>query len=353
MIPSKSHISKQGCKLISDAYSPQEITEAFSEINEWRALHLKPLQELCSQLDSLFSGISLKVEFSSSRIKRMESIVDKLRNNSDKDMRLGGLDDIGGARYVFDGIDSLLSAYEALKSFAPDGFTLKRIRNYVYADDNGVGPKASGYRSIHFVYEYSSEDKTYDGLHVELQIRTLLQHSWAMAVETASMIDRVSLKADVDDGSEWREFFKLVSAIFSKEENMPVLSEFESLSSKELCNEYFRFNNKYKLLEQFRAMRAVTEKRPPLTQDGYYLLTLDLDKKVVSISSYPSASKDKAAMDFSDVEMYIRKDNKVALLVSLSKMTELRTAYPSYFLDTGQFLRVMKNFYDNCNHAEW
>ena len=350
MEPSKSHVSKLGLTLISESASEQDMAKALAEVDIWRALHLKPLQSICEQLDSLFKKASIPVEFSSSRIKRMESIIAKLHNNSKGNMRLGGLDNIGGARYVFKDMECFLVAYEALKGFSPKDFSVKKIHNYTFTDDNGSGPKESGYRSIHFIYEYKSDDKVYDGLHVELQIRTVLQHSWAMAVETASMIDRVSLKANINDGNEWREFFRLVSAIFSRNEKTQVLAGYDN---GDICERYHDFNKQHKLLEQFRALRTVTEKRPPVSQDGYYLLTLDLDKKIVNISSYANDKKDNATRDFAYIELLVRKNNTVALLVSLSQMTKLRTAYPSYFLDTGHFLDVMKKFYDDCSFLNW
>lgn len=52
-------------------------------------------------------------------------------------------------------------------------------------------PKMDGYRGIHDVYEYdvrSDYGVMWNGLLIEIQYRTLLQHSWATAVEVAGLL---------------------------------------------------------------------------------------------------------------------------------------------------------------------
>src|SRR5439155_14406089 len=52
-------------------------------------------------------------------------------------------------------------------------------------DDYIEKPKGSGYRSVHLIYRYTSDrSKTYNGLKIEMQFRSALQHAWATAVET-------------------------------------------------------------------------------------------------------------------------------------------------------------------------
>ena len=108
-------------------------------------------------------------------IKRMTSIEEKLRNNATKRTKLGGLQDIGGLRFVLSSIEELDAVKKLLDTFAPVQFTFKRSYDYV------AHLKESGYRSIHYVYQYVSEDEKFNGLSVELQVRNRLQHSWTMA----------------------------------------------------------------------------------------------------------------------------------------------------------------------------
>ena len=68
-------------------------------------------------------------------------------------------------------------------------------------------PKPSGYRSIHLVYKYKNPiSPEYNGLFVELQIRTRLQLAWATAVETMGTYLGHALKSS--EGPErWLDFF--------------------------------------------------------------------------------------------------------------------------------------------------
>ena len=36
-------------------------------------------------------------------------------------------------------------------------------------------------------------------------------------------------------------------------------------------------------------------------------------------------------------------------MVSIEKMQEIKKAYPSYFLDTNEFLNALEDFEDKCN----
>jgi hypothetical protein len=56
----------------------------------------------------------------------MTSISEKLRNNIDKDMKLGGLQDIGGIRYVFADIKTLNEFDNKLQAHTFNGFEFKK-----------------------------------------------------------------------------------------------------------------------------------------------------------------------------------------------------------------------------------
>ena len=341
---SKKQITKAGNTLISSDADTLERGMASALVDKWRVLHIVPLQKLNEQLEALFTSEGLNYSFCSQRMKRMTSILDKLRNNQENQMGLGNLDDIGGVRFVFHNIEDVQRADAILQNFAPQNFTLKRVKNYIER------VKTSGYRSIHYIYEYQTDEADYDGLKVELQIRTKLQHSWAMAVETASMISQTSLKANIDDGSVWRQFFVLISAIFSIKENCPKIAAYSEATLTELCNEYFKYENRHKLLTQLSALSVVTENKKGSANDSFYLLMLDIAERKVRIATYDEHSADEAAGAFTATERSIaNNDNEVALLVSVNKMNEIREAYPSYFLDVQQFYKVVEEFYKNCN----
>ena len=88
------------------------------------------------------------------------------------------MQDVGGARAVLptiDEVDELRALYRRSRA----RHTLANEKDYIR------NPKPSGYRGIHLVYRYQSDrSKVYNGLQIELQLRTRTQHAWATAVET-------------------------------------------------------------------------------------------------------------------------------------------------------------------------
>lgn len=338
MIYSRHSLDKAGEYLLGD--DPFKRNDALEKIRSWRETHLFVLQKFYDQLKSYLETNDIGYSFSSMRIKRMTSIESKLRNNKDKGMKLGGLQDIGGARVVVRDIQSLDKLSSALTLFTPKDFRLTKAYDYVDA------PKESGYRSIHYVYKYGSEDKTYDGLSIELQTRTKLQHSWAMAVETASLISQTTLKAEVADGSEWREFFRLVSALFSKEEDRPVLASYKGISDIGLCEKYFHYDES-RFIDQLQALRVTVSLNFENVKGGYCVLIIDFKKKMVHAQAFINEQKDNAISLFNNMEQSIKKD-EAALMVAIDDINEIKDAYPSYFLDTKDFLDFLMGFSNNC-----
>lgn len=334
----RNQINKAGEALIGD--DPFKRQQAVELVTDWRQSHLPVLRELNDELTEFLTANGIEFEFSSHRIKRMQSIVEKLRNN--ESMGLGGLQDIGGIRFVFPDSHTLELAEAMLYGFNPKNFERKKEYDYV------TSPKPSGYRSIHYVYKYVSENPEYNGLQIELQIRTQLQHSWAMAVETASLISGTSLKASIQDGSVWRDFFKLVSAVFSKKEGKPVLKEYADYNDEQLCGEYFYFAEEHKLVDTLRALRvAFGYDQHKRTGDCYCVLIINFVSRRVGFRYYDTAEEALASDMFTKMEQTITSD-EAALMVSMEKIEELQKAYPSYFLDTGKFIEVLEEFERNC-----
>lgn len=339
MLYSRHKLDRAGEALIGS--DPFLRKEALTIVQQWRDTHLFVMQELNKQLVEFFADNNTHYAFSSMRIKRMISIEEKLRNNAAKRTKLGGLQDIGGLRFVFSSIEELDDVKEMLDAFVPAQFIFRRSYDYV------TRPKESGYRSIHYVYQYVSKDEKFNGLSVELQVRTRLQHSWAMAVETASLISKTSLKADMDNEQEWRGFFKLVSALFSREEHKPVLELYDGCTTKQLCDAFFEYKKK-KLVDQFKALRVTVNINLDDDERGYCVLTIDFVKQIVHAKIYPSADYKGATEMFSEIEATINED-EAALMVAIDKIREIKEAYPSYFLDTKSFLEYLDEFDKKCS----
>lgn len=339
---SRKEIDKAGKIIISTSPDLFEQAEAVVKVDDWRKLHLPVIELLSSHVSSLLAKNRIAVSFSSQRLKRMTSIKEKLMRSTS--MGLGGVQDIGGGRFVFEDMDSLLRAKDCIANAAFPDFSLDHdLYDYISR------PKDSGYRSIHFVYKYTKPESDLDGMRVELQIRTKLQHDWATAVETAELISNSSLKAS-QGNQAWLDFFKLVSAIFARRENQPVNTLFEGITEEEYCIRYFKMNNKFKFVDNLNALvGAVNLTEQQSFTGGYVLLVIDYKEKNVRFRHFKQDEKDNANEQYAQIEKNVDKTREAVVLVAVSDVKELREAYPSYFLNAEEFVTALSDFQHTCS----
>lgn len=177
-------------------------------MGNWRSSHSYPLHALKMTLRRrarrLESGALV-----AQRLKRLPSIVNKLERS--QGMKLSRMHDIGGCRAVLTNIQQvrkLVDSYQISRGKNP-----KTRAEFVKPYDYIAEPKVDGYRSIHLVYKYRSDSelhKCWNGLRIEIQIRSRLQHAWATAVETVDAFSGTSLKTTGGSGSEktdWGRFY--------------------------------------------------------------------------------------------------------------------------------------------------
>lgn len=337
---SRNQLNNTGQVLISATDDLLRLSAAVTLVEDWRKNHQVPMLHLFQGVSAILSGAGLQAAFSSQRLKRMTSITDKLRRNTE--MRLGGVQDIGGVRFVFDDVDTLEKAKAVLEKTVPDGFETERTYNYV------ANPKESGYRSIHFVYKFHSDDEETDGLRIELQIRTRLQHDWATAVETAELISRSPLKSGTGD-KEWLDFFKLVSAIFARKEKSPVHTYFTDFTEQQFCRTYSGLDNSHHFLELLNSLAIAVKHAGDIeAANGYALLYTDFENHSVSFRHYTEEKFPAANAMYAQMESRLDNTKGAVVLVSVHDMDELREAYPSYFLNASEFVAALKNFTNDC-----
>lgn len=342
---SRNKINVSGQALVAGPDIGFPFFDANIIIEDWRSLHMLPLEHLVKNITQILSEAGITASFSSHRLKRMTSIIAKLRHNPT--MRLGGVQDIGGARFVFEDIPTLLKAKDIIANATLDSFIPDR-KIYDYVTSEGLGPKDSGYRSIHFIYKYISENPDYDGLRVELQIRTRLQHDWAMAVETAELLSQSPLKAGLGD-KYWMDFFKLSSAVFAKKEGMPVEQSYASMDEQGFCIEYSKLEKKCRFLEQLQGLvSAVKITEQHSLAMGYAVIYIHFVDRIVQLRHYSNGELESASRYYSEVEKSINNIEAAVVLVAVSDMKELQEAYPSYFLNASEFVQALNEFQHTC-----
>jgi len=314
---SKKQIDKAGKTIVNRDVSQEEIDKAFAILNNWRAAHVSPLNTIASSLTSNNSN-AIVVQ----RLKRLDSIIEKLRRFPQ--MSFSKMQDLGGCRVILDSIDQVYEVISQHKS-PNKSFTLKKENDYIQ------NPKTSGYRSYHMVYQSN------DSLLVEIQFRTYLQHLWATALETMSIYMGTNLKSGIGKEDILR-FFVLVSSLFALKEGTPVCLD-TSNNPKELIAEIRELDNQFHILEKLSTMSA--KFNPSNESKGYYLMELDTLTNKLEINYFPMNQAQEAIQLYTHMEsLQIPIFNTV--LVSASSFDTLKRAYPNYFLDTSQFIAILK-----------
>lgn len=330
----RKQITRAGAELLhpSDARAH---TEALKLVNHWRACHAYPINTFQSTLRARLKRLDLERALVATRLKRIPSIVKKLQNN--EGMALARMQDVGGLRAIVTNMKQV----RALEAIYKESLFTHELTD---TDDYIDNPKDSGYRSLHLIYRYRNPlAPQYDKLSLELQIRTKTQHIWATAVETVGTFINHALKSS-EGPDEWLEYFQVVGAVFALIERCPIHERFAHLSEKELlqqCVELGASLDVVHRLQQFAiAAQAVTDNR---AQGNYHLIVLNATSQNVSIKSFGSARLDEANKAYAEaeVEAAMSLDDIQPVLVATNSVDALRRAYPNYFLDTTQFLKVV------------
>jgi putative GTP pyrophosphokinase len=338
MIYSKKQITKAG-KILLTSKSQEDINNALEMINIWRTSHLHPLKVMKNALLRILNKSSINPILVSQRLKRLSSIEYKLDLN--ENMGLGGMQDIGGYRAVVKDLKDLKKLQKGLEK-SNTNHKLEKIVDYVQT------PKKSGYRSIHFIYTYSSKVETFNGLKLELQIRTKLQHNWATAVETAGIFTKTSLKSS-QGPDEWLYFFQVVSSLFAIKERLPVLEIHAEKSMEELMIENYKLCKELNIITTLKALRVSTNKIETDNFPGeYYILNINIKEMVVQIMIFEKREFERATNEYLKIEKNIIEGENAVVLVSANSIKSLKKAYPSYFLDTSEFIQALEKINSNC-----
>ena len=172
---------------------------------------------------------------------------------------------------------------------------------------------------------------------IEIQIRTLLQHKWATAVEAAETFTGQALKSN--QGSEdWRRFFALMSSVFAIRENSPTVPGTPS-NLDELHAEIRKLDATHHMAATFSGYRAIFPQVEKQRDAKYFLVRLDPINRLVRVKGFKQSESKEANRSYTEAEQAIERNSAVrVVLVSVSSISSLRRAYPNYFLDTDAFL---------------
>jgi len=345
---SKGRVDAAGHALAYSVGSPmQQVTEDDLEIiKNWRAAHHFPLQIIKMMLKGRAKRTDPKA-LVSQRMKRMPSIRNKLIRGQSETMRLSQMQDIGGCRAVV----SNMAALDALAALFREGVTKNPTGRHkmVSMRDYIAMPKPDGYRSIHYAFRYQSdspERAAWNGLRIEIQIRSQLQHAWATALETVDTLTGQSLKfalgSNIGD-PQWRRFFALMGsaiAVREKRNLVPGTPESKSELIEELRDLEHTISAVSVLSNLGLTVKVLSDEHGKKSA-AEHLLVLNSQDKSITINSYARQELERLEAEYLRLEKEGNPDLQV-VQVSVEDVTALRTAYPNYYLDTQAFVAALQ-----------
>jgi len=311
---------------------------SYDVLDNWRVSHAYPIQSMLGYFRGKAFGIDDKA-IVARRLKRTPSIIAKLKRESG--MKLDRMEDIGGVRIIVDNLEKVREVSAAIKNGRTRNL-LRRERDYI------SNPKESGYRGVHLIYQYrGAKNQDFPFHHVELQIRTKIQHAWATTVEVVGTFTRQGLKAS-DGSSEWLEFFSLAGKVFA------AVDEGESTSDNfSTRDELIRQADSLGVLSKLQAYAVTTRYINDRHKkgDNYFMMTLNANSGSIKVSRFTTLERATKVYGMKEIELRDSIEEDV-VLVSTESLKTLKLAYPNYFADTTQFRQILNRLMANkTRHA--
>jgi len=332
----RSEVIRAGKILASESATDMDIDWALEALTNWRAIHGYPLNTFQATLREKLKTIDKNATVGQ-RLKRAPSVIAKLRRF--KTMKLPQMQDIAGLRAIAENLPKVRRLHQ---SYLTSRFDHDLVNEKDYIKE----PKDDGYRSVHLVYEYRSRKvPEYNGLHVELQLRSKLQHAWATAVETVDAFLGEAIKLG-KPSQEWANFFRAASASFAQLEQSPLPKMYVGKDVEEIREHLFHLEKKLDVLAKLDGFTVAADR---ITTSGaptssYHLVVLDTSIRRLTIRSFAASNQEDANREYALVEERVRNGAKLdPVLITGGSVRGLRKAYPNYFLDTQSFVLSVGN----------
>jgi ppGpp synthetase/RelA/SpoT-type nucleotidyltranferase len=323
--PSKTKIDKAGLALAKNIFRDEDEYFELEEVfDEYRKAHLQPLSETTLELQHLLTNYGAQY-YIAQRLKRKPQIVRKLNRLS---VRLTQLQDIGGCRIIVQKNSDVdrLHKYLTEKVKAQNIFTIDRTTDY-----RDLGRDNTGYRSLHVILKRS-------GVHLELQIRSRIQHYWSESIERTSVIYGYHLKESEGD-SRVIGYFKNLSDVFYEIEAGREPSLDKRLRVDELrdsCERIIEQSDKHKVFDSYvneDIIRTLTEKesKNPAGLNNW-ILVFDWNAGAFVSWDIVSRNPSDAVESYMEYErMFPVEAGYEVVLVGSSEVATVRQTHSHYF----------------------
>ena len=177
----------------------------------------------------------------------------------------------------------------------------------------------------------------------ELQVRSLLQHSWATAIESLGLKKKVNMKAGEGDDKTLR-YMELIASLFALEENT-ALGQNVPQDPLEIFNKVKRRDADTGALKIIRAIKMLpTFSGGNKKSTAYYVIKVDAQTGEAKIYSYGNTQFEEAADFCAEIEK--NNHGAFAVLVSAKDVASPLKAYPNYLADATLFVQEVDRIYE-------
>ena len=326
-----------------------DLKSATATIQQFRAAHEKPLNTIAYLVGRCCRELGIDVK-PVTRLKRLETIVDKLQRKSlDGETTnatcVTNMNDIGGCRAIFPDLGSLEKAIERLQVTVEKvgRVKIKDIDDYI----TNPKPNDCGYRSLHVIYRYDhASGKSFN---IEAQLRTRLQHLWATTVEIVDILEGTKIKThshspDEDKDTlqiQWEELLSIMSQYIADAEGAIALSDDDKAV---FSNRLIELNCEINALSRLRSFKILSEKVEGCCDGSteHVLLVID-EASLELIFSEEFENYNQAISVYNAAEKMTRSHARInTLLISTKNMGQLSEAYPNYLGDCASFITLFE-----------
>lgn len=316
--------SKQAVNRAGDALRAKSLSALqLHSLEAWRIAHKEVINAFQALLRARARGRDIEV---AQRLKRRSTIVDKLSRHPR--MQLVRMDDVAGCRLIFQDIAALTRFRKELHRARFNHVRKNDAVKYDYI----ASPTDRGYRGVHDIYEYRARRKRSarcNGLLIEIQYRTQLQHAWATAVEVVTQLTENEPKFNRGDPRHVK-FFCIASEILARvhEERKSCLP---ALSDRQLAEEFEALDAQIGvmgMLLNLAAYKWIDDQ----ANSKHVILQLNRDE---GLTLHPFDLELEASSALLEFEKQFPDDDIV--LVGADSVAEVTSAFRNYFRDVGEF----------------
>jgi len=297
-------------------------------IEEWRSAHTAVINTFQALLRNRAKGAGTVV---AQRLKRKATIFDKLTRLPT--MELSRMDDVAGCRIIFPDVTTLNEFRLNLKEARFSHVLRNEPDKYNYIKH----PKPDGYRGIHDIYSYqvnSNEGRHLQGLNIELQYRTYIQHAWSTTVEILSHVTGHDPKYHRGD-QRYVEAMALASEMLSRAFE-GIKGPRPGLPDQVVARNFLQLDEQLGLLLRLRALQVADESKG--NANRHFILMRGIDgHNFLNVSNH-------ATSEIAKNELFRREltyPNADIVYVTGETADAVRLAYKNYFDDAVEFLEKL------------